>query len=137
MPYPTQPPVVGRSRRFSSRSGLSGLLGVIVVCAGLALLGWWLVPTLGGGPDLPWWLIVGLTVCYGLGISFEFVDLNEPGVVLIYVIWVPAAAWLAARALVNYTFPTLFAPQGLWFVITFVGAMLIGAGVLVKAFRSR
>jgi hypothetical protein len=93
---------------------------------------------LGGGSVGPWWLLVGMAVSYGLGFFFTFTDLDRPSVVVLFVLWVPAAAWMASRAVVFYWFPGLFDNQDAGSVIVFVAVLLVGVTTgLVKAFNPR
>lgn len=135
------PPVDALPSR-SPCSSAGSALGLLAFFAGTALLGaWllsWLLSWLGGGSVGPWWLLAGMVVSYGLGLFFWFTELDGPGVVGLYVVWVPAAAWLLARTVVYHWFPEHFGNQGALFVVVFVVVLLAGAAIgLRKAFRSR
>lgn len=135
---PTPRPAPGGRARSSARSDVADVLTVLVYCVGSALLGAWILSSLGGGSIGPWWLLVAMTVSYGIGLFFGFGDLDSPGVVLLYVLWLPTAAWLATRAVVYYWFPDLFDNRGTGSVVVFVVVLLIGVvGGLVKAFNPR
>jgi hypothetical protein len=117
-------------------------LGLLTFLAGTALLGaWllsWLLSWLGGGSVGPWWLLAGMAVSYGLGLFFWFTELDGPGVVGLYVVWVPAAAWLLARTVVYHWFPDLFGNRGAWFVVIFAVVLLVGVAIgLRRSFSSR
>lgn len=137
--YRTQPPTAGRREQpQGAGSGVGAAVGLLMFCAGSALLGAWLLSWLGGGSIGPWWLLAGMAVSYGLGLFFRYTDLDGPAVVLLFVIWVPAAAWMASRAVVYYWFPDLFGNQDVGFVVVFAVMLLVGvASGLVKAFSSR
>jgi hypothetical protein len=135
-PVPTPPPPTTRRPAAPSILGELGAgVGLLVYCAGTVLLGTWLLSWLGGGSIGPWWLLAGLTVSRGVGLLFSGKDaLKSGGEVLLYVFWVPVAAWLSARGAVYYWFPDLFGNQGVAFIVIIVVALVLGAIIgLVRA----
>ena len=101
---------------------------VIAYCAGAALLGARLLSWLGGGSIGPWWLLAGLTVSFV--VALVFIAAEGPGgsvgMLLLYILWVPMAAWLGARAFAYYWFPDLFGNQGVEFIVVLVIGLVIG-----------
>jgi hypothetical protein len=134
------PPVAGRpvQARRSSGSGVGFAVGLLVYCAGTALLGAWLLSWLGGGSIGPWWLLAALVVSFVVGVFFSVTDPRESaGTLVLYIIWIPTAAFLGARGVANYWLPNLFGSQETAFFVVFFAVLVIGvAGAFVPRGRA-
>lgn len=128
-PVPPGGPVLRPARRGGTVVAvLAYVATVIAYCAGAALLGARLLSWLGGGSIGPWWLLAGLTVSFV--IALVFIAAEEPGgsvgMLLLYILWVPMATWLGARAFAYYWFPDLFGNQGVEFTVVLIIGLVIG-----------
>jgi hypothetical protein len=106
---------------------LDSLGPALAISAVSTLLGTWLLSWIGHGSIGSWWLLAGLVVSFAVGLFFKGTDPRKSaGVLLLYGIWVPIAAWLGARGFVYYWFPHLAGSPGTRFTVLFIVGNVFG-----------